>query len=155
VRQSTRTQTLLFERFAPTWWPAARYAEDQLANAFEQDVAQYVVLGAGLDTFAYHDSSSLRVPPGSGVAFDFAVDPKLLNLRQRLALHLISGRVAAAVELFQLFFRPTELAGELRNVGFQRTEILGAEETNARYFTDRADGVRVRGGLGQVMGAWI
>ncbi len=218
MRQSTRTQTLLLERFALTWWPAARYAEDQLANAFEQDVAQYVVLGAGLDTFAYHDSTRVfevdrpatrawklerlqaagiaipqslkfvpvdferqtlaagleqggfdsgspaffswlgvtpyltrescmatlrfiaQLPPGSGVAFDFAVDPKLLNLRQRLALHLISGRVAAAGELFQLFFRPTELAGELRNVGFQRTEILGAEETNARYFTDRADG---------------
>jgi hypothetical protein len=66
-------------------------------------------------------------PPGSGVAFDSAVDPKLLNLRQRLALHLTSGRVAAAGEPFQLFFRPTELAGELGNVGFQRTEILRAE----------------------------
>jgi hypothetical protein len=50
---------------------------------------------------------------------------------------------------------PTELAGELKNVGFQRTEILGAEEINAGYFTDRADGLRVRGGLGQLMGAWI
>jgi hypothetical protein len=26
-----------------------------------------------------------QLPPGSGVACDFAVDPKLLNLRQRLA----------------------------------------------------------------------
>ena len=96
-----------------------------------------------------------QLPPGSGVAFDFAVDPKLLNLRQRLALHQISGRVAAAGEPFRLFFRPTELAGGLRNVGFQRTEILGAEEINARYFTDRADGLRVRGGLGQLMAASI
>jgi O-methyltransferase involved in polyketide biosynthesis len=45
-----------------------------------------------------------QLPPGSGVAFDFAVDPKLLNLRQRLALHLISRRVAAAGEPFQLYF---------------------------------------------------
>lgn len=41
----------------------SRYAEDQLAKAVEQDVAQYVVLGAGLDTFAYRnpDSTNLRV----------------------------------------------------------------------------------------------
>jgi methyltransferase (TIGR00027 family) len=215
----------------------SRYAEDQLAKAIEERVAQYVVLGAGLDTFAYRnphaaylqvfevdhpatqawklehlqtagiaiptslkfvpvdferqtlaaglaqggfDSGSpaffswlgvtpylrresciatlrfiAQLPPGSGVAFDFAVDPKLLNLRQRLALHAISRRVAAAGEPFQLFFRPTELAQELKNMGFQRTEILDTEEINARYFKDRADGLRVRGGLGQLMGAWV
>ena len=80
------------------------------------------------------------------MAFDFAVDSKLLNLRQRLAFHAISRRVAAAGEPFQLFFRPTELAQELRNMGFQRTE-MDTEEINARYFKDRADGLRVRGGL--------
>jgi methyltransferase (TIGR00027 family) len=96
-----------------------------------------------------------QLPPGSGVAFDFAVDPKLLNLGQRLALHALSNRVAAAGEPFQVFFRPAELADELRSMGFQRTEILGTEEINARYFKDRADGLRVRGGLGQLMGAWV
>jgi O-methyltransferase involved in polyketide biosynthesis len=89
------------------------------------------------------------------VAFDFAVDPKLLNLRQRLALHLISRRVAVAGEPFQLYFRPAELAQELRKTGFERTEILDTEEINARYFKDREDGLRVRGSLGQLMGAWV
>ena len=36
----------------------SRYAEDQLAKAVEQGVAQYVVLGAGLDTFAYRNPHS-------------------------------------------------------------------------------------------------
>lgn len=31
----------------------SRYAEDQLARAVERGVGQYVILGAGLDTFAY------------------------------------------------------------------------------------------------------
>jgi O-methyltransferase involved in polyketide biosynthesis len=109
--------------------------------------------------FSWLGAATLRfiaqLPPGSGVVFDFAVDPKLLNLRQRLALHVISRRVAAAGEPFQLYFRPTELAQELRNMGFQRSEILNTEEINARYFKDRADGLRVRGGLGQLMGAWV
>lgn len=40
----------------------SRYVEDQLAAAVRQGVAQYVVLGAGLDTFAYRNPfSSLRV----------------------------------------------------------------------------------------------
>jgi hypothetical protein len=40
-------------------------------------------------------------------------------------------------------------------MGFQRTEILATEEINARYFKHRVDGLRVRGGLGQLAGAWV
>lgn len=36
----------------------SRYAEDQLAEAVELGVRQYVVLGAGLDTFAYRNPHS-------------------------------------------------------------------------------------------------
>src|SRR5271157_3517156 len=40
----------------------SRYVEDQLAAAVAQGVTQYVVLGAGLDTFAYRNPfPSLRV----------------------------------------------------------------------------------------------
>src|SRR6266478_2209530 len=93
-----------------------------------------------------------KMPPGSGVVFDFAVDSKLLSWAERVAVYALSRRVAAADEPFQLFFRPPELTEELKNLGFQRTEILGAEEINARYFTDRADGLRIRGGAGRRMG---
>src|ERR1700728_2285315 len=33
----------------------SRYAEDQLARGVERGIRQYVVLGAGLDTFAYRN----------------------------------------------------------------------------------------------------
>jgi methyltransferase (TIGR00027 family) len=40
----------------------SRYAEDHLAASVSQGVAQYVILGAGLDTFAYRNPfASLRV----------------------------------------------------------------------------------------------
>ncbi|MGD0736780.1 MAG: class I SAM-dependent methyltransferase [Terracidiphilus sp.] len=40
----------------------SRYVEDQLASAVERGVTQYVVLGAGLDTFAWRNSfDELRV----------------------------------------------------------------------------------------------
>ena len=46
----------------------ARYAEDQLAVAVKRGVAQYVILGAGLDTFAF------RSPYAPGALRVFEVD---------------------------------------------------------------------------------
>ena len=214
----------------------SRYAEDELARAVAQGVTQYVILGAGLDTFAYrnphpglrvfeidHPATQIwkreqlqaaaiaippsltfvpvdfeqqtlesglnlsgfdgtapaffswlgvtpylthaacmatlsliaRMPAGSGVVFDFAVDPALLNPGQRQALDALSKRVAAAGEPFQLFFGPEKLQDELKSLGFHRTEFLQGKELNARYFKDRTDGLLVRGGLGHLMAAWV
>src|ERR1700739_3784265 len=51
-------------RFEATSVMRSRYAEDCLAEAFDNGVRQYIVLGAGLDTFAYRQppwASSLRI----------------------------------------------------------------------------------------------
>lgn len=214
----------------------SRYAEDELAFAVGQGVTQYVILGAGLDTFAYRNphpglrvfeidhpatqdwkreqlqaagipippsvtfvpvdfeqqtleagldhcgfnptaaaffawlgvtpylthaacrttlSLIARLPAGTGVVFDFAVDPALLNPGQRQALDALAKRVAAAGEPFQLFFDPGKLQDELKRLGFHRTELLQGKEINARYFKDRTDGLLVRGGLGHLMAAWV
>jgi methyltransferase (TIGR00027 family) len=214
----------------------SRFAEDELARAFAAGVRQYVVLGAGLDTFAYRnpnvglrvfevdhpatqawkrerllaaeiaiplsltfvpvdferqtlgtgleqcgfDTSApaffswlgvtpyltreactmtlgwiARMPAGSGVVFDFAIDPALLNAGQRQALDALSKRVAAAGEPFKLFFDPAKLQDELKNLGFHRTEFLQGKQINERYFQDRADGLCVRGSLGHLMAAWV
>jgi methyltransferase (TIGR00027 family) len=214
----------------------SRYAEDELACAVAHGVRQYIVLGAGLDTFAYRNphlglrvfevdhpatqawkreqlhvagiaipqsltfvpidleeqtladglaqsgfnanaagffswlgvtpyltreaclitlSCIARMPAGSGVVFDFAVDPALLNAGQRQALDALSQRVARYGEPFQLFFDPGKLQDELKGMGFSRTEFLQGKELNARYFKDREDGLLVRGGLGHLMGAWV
>src|SRR5208282_1335932 len=214
----------------------SRYAEDELARAVAHGVTQYVILGAGLDTFAYRNphpglrvfevdhpatqawkreqlqSAGIAVPPSltfvpidfeqqtladglaqsgfnagaaaffswlgvtpyltreacmttlnfiaklratSGVVFDFAVDPALLNPGQRQALDALSRRVARYGEPFQLFFDPVKLRDELKGMGFRSTEFLQGKELNARYFKDRKDGLLVRGGLGHLMGAWV
>jgi len=214
----------------------SRYAEDELARAVAQGVRQYVVLGAGLDTFAYRNphpclrvfevdhpatqawkreqlasagiaipealtfvpvdferqtlakglgqcgfdagaaacfswlgvtpyltreacmitlSFVAKMPAGSGVVFDFAVEAALLNAGQRQALDALAARVARYGEPFQLFFDPAKLQDELRGMGFCRTEFLQGKELNARYFKDREDGLLVRGGLGHLMGAWV
>ena len=96
-----------------------------------------------------------RMPAGSGVVFDFAVDPALLNPGQRMALDALSERVARYGEPFQLFFDPAKLQAELKTLGFHRTEFLQGKELNARYFKERKDGLQVRGGLGHLTGAWV
>jgi methyltransferase (TIGR00027 family) len=214
----------------------SRYAEDELARAVEHGVTQYVVLGAGLDTFAYRNlhpglrvyevdhpatqgwkreqlqAAGIAIPPsltfvpidferqtladglaqsefdataaaffswlgvtpyltrdacmatlsfiakmpaGSGVVFDFAVDPALLNAGQRQALDALSARVARYGEPFQLFFDPEKLQHELMAMGFHYTEFLQGKQLNERYFKDRKDGLLVRGSIGHLMGAWV
>jgi methyltransferase (TIGR00027 family) len=214
----------------------SRYAEDELGRAVADGVSQFVVLGAGLDTFAYRNPhAGLRVfevdhpatqawkrkqlhaakisipdsltfvpidfekqtlrkrlaeaglnfnapaffswlgvtsyltreacmatlglianmPRGSGVVFDFALDPALLNAGQRQALDALANRVASVGEPFQLFFDPAKLQEDLRGLGFHRTEFLQGAQINERYFHNRTDDLRVRGGVGHLMGAWV
>lgn len=215
----------------------SRYAEDQLAAAVQRGIQQYVVLGAGLDTFAYRNplrSSGLHVfevdhpatqewkrarlteagieipeemtfaavnfethaldarlqeagfspaasaffswlgvtpylsraafdatiqfiaglPPGSGVAFDFAVERSLLKPVQQHALDALAERVARAGEPFQLFFDPATLVSDLSRLGFSEIEDLNGDQINARYFSGRSDGLAVSGG-GHLLSAQV
>jgi methyltransferase (TIGR00027 family) len=212
----------------------SRYSEDELTNAVTRGVDQYVVLGAGLDTFAWRNPfPGLRVfevdypatqhwkrqrvanvgmgePPSltfapvdfesqtladglsaagfradrpayfswlgvtmyltleafeatvgfigslpnrSGVTFDYAVDRAELGPFERLALDHLGRKVAALGEPFRLFFRPAELHAILRRHGFAEIEDSGRDELNERYFTDRADRLRLRGGIGRLLRA--
>jgi len=69
----------------------------------------------------------------------------MLGWRGKFIHWLIRCRVARVGEPWRTHFRPDELRRELRSAGFSAVEDLGADELNARYFRDRADGLRVRG----------
>jgi methyltransferase (TIGR00027 family) len=214
----------------------SRYTEDQLERAVEEGIKQYVILGAGLDTFPYRNphagrglrvfemdhpatqqwkrellaaaeipipSSVIFVPSdferqtlsealrlatfdaneptffswlgvtmylereavmrtlrflascaqGSGVVFDYSLPPAALTCKGRLALKALSRRVEKAGEPFRTFFVTAELVEELTRMGFHSVEDMASPEINARYFKDRADGLRVAGGLAHLMSA--
>jgi methyltransferase (TIGR00027 family) len=212
----------------------SRYSEDELAAAVARGVRQYVVLGAGLDTFAWRNpwpdlqvfeadfpatqrwkrqrlanvgmgepstlifapvdfesqtlADGLRaagfrtdrsayfswlgvtmyltreafestvsfigaLPAGSGVTFDYATDRSELGLFEKLALDRLERKVAALGEPFQLFFRAAELNAGMTRLGFTDIEDLGSDELNARYLAGRADGLKLRGGIGRLMRA--
>jgi methyltransferase (TIGR00027 family) len=214
----------------------SRLAEDNLAAATKRGITQYVVLGAGLDTFAYRNpfaelrvfevdfpatqewkralledtkieipqsvtyvpldfehktleagleeagfdlhspaffgwlgvvpyltpeafratiSAIAKLPRPTAVTFDFAISPKLLGLRARIAFEMLSARVAAAGEPFKLFFDPEDLKAELSAAGFESVGVVGADELNARYFQGRTDGLALPSpGLGMIATAY-
>jgi methyltransferase (TIGR00027 family) len=86
-----------------------RYAEDKLADAVHQEVRQYVLLGAGLDTFAHRNPHpSLRV---------FEVDhPSTQQWKREL---LLSNRLSepANLHFVPVDFECQSLAHQLTNSG--------------------------------------
>lgn len=203
----------------------SRFVEDQLDLAVRSGVGQYVILGAGLDTFAYrnpypegivrvfevdhpatqawkrdrlketgitppgdltfapidfetetlmeglgeagHDPyaptffSMLGVTPyvtaasvmatlgaiasapeGSGIVFDYLIQPALLDSDRRSFFEAFSQKVASSGEPWQTFFDPEALKRDLRAMGYGWVDDNGPDEINARYFKDRKDGLR-------------
>jgi len=55
ARDMERAQHKVARDFRAFMAARSRYVEDQLAHAVAQGVRQYVVLGAGLDTFAWRN----------------------------------------------------------------------------------------------------
>jgi methyltransferase (TIGR00027 family) len=88
----------------------SRYVEDQLAAAVAQGVAQYVVLGAGLDTFAYRNPfPALRV---------FEVDFPATQEWKRALLDEVHVALPASLTFVPLDFEHKTLAAGLADAGF-------------------------------------
>ena len=88
----------------------SRYAEDQLAASVARGVAQYVVLGAGLDTFAYRNPfPSLRV---------FEVDFPATQAWKRSMLSDAGIALPASLTFVPLDFELQALAEGLAGAGF-------------------------------------
>jgi len=88
----------------------SRYAEDRMAEAVRRGVAQYVVLGAGLDTFAYRNPfPALRV---------FEVDFPATQEWKRTLLDEAEIALPAGLTFVPLDFEHKTLAEGLAEAGF-------------------------------------
>ena len=91
----------------------SRFAEDRLAGAVEAGARQYVVLGAGLDTFAYrnlHAAAGLHV---------FEVDHPSTQAWKRTRLEEAGIAVPASLTFVALDFETRTLAAALQEAGFR------------------------------------
>jgi methyltransferase (TIGR00027 family) len=89
----------------------SRFAEDELARAVERGAKQYVILGAGLDTFAYRNPHvDLRV---------FEVDHPSTQGWKRQRLETEGIVIPPSVTFAPVDFESQTLADGLRLAGFQ------------------------------------
>lgn len=94
----------------------SRYAEDQLGRAVASGASQYVVLGAGLDTFAYRNpyvNDGLRV---------FEVDRPSTQAWKRDRLALTGISIPRSLTFVGVDFESQRLDVELESAGFELGE---------------------------------
>jgi methyltransferase (TIGR00027 family) len=98
----------------PLWFAArARYVEDVVVKAVEAGISQYVILGAGLDSFAYRRRellSQLTV---------YEVDHPATQAWKRARLEQIGTRVPQELVFVPVDFERQELGAQLRAAGFE------------------------------------
>ena len=90
----------------------SRYAEDELAAVVRRGVRQYVILGAGLDTFAY------RNPYPEGVLHVFEVDHPTTQTWKRARLEEIGITLPGDLTFAPVDFETQTLAEGLRGAGY-------------------------------------
>jgi methyltransferase (TIGR00027 family) len=90
----------------------SRYTEDRLAEAVGNGVQQYLMLGAGLDTFPY------RQPHWARVLRIFEVDHSASQRSKRERLALAGIEAPSNVELIAVDFETTSLRDCLRKSSF-------------------------------------
>ncbi len=91
----------------------SRYAEDELARVYRQGTRQYLVLGAGLDTFAY------RNPQGERLRV-FEVDHPSTQAWKRAQLREHGIELPRSLTFVPVDFEKQSLADRLRQAGFRR-----------------------------------
>ena len=94
----------------------SRYAEDELARAVQRGVRQYVILGAGLDTFAYRNPY-----PGSRLRV-FEVDHPATQSWKRARLHETGITIPDSLTFAPIDFEKQTLADGLKRAGFKTDE---------------------------------
>jgi len=93
----------------------SRYAEDELTAAIARGATQYIVLGAGLDTYAYRNAHSrLRV---------FEVDHPATQAWKRKQLDDAGIAIPSSLTFVPTDFEEQSLRSALENSGFQIDEI--------------------------------
>src|SRR5580658_4493078 len=96
----------------------SRYVEDELAQAIRRGVAQYVILGAGLDSFAY------RRPEVGEVLRVFEVDHPATQAWKRARLHELNVATPANLAFVPMNFEQQSLIESLR-ISDYRSDAAG------------------------------
>ena len=96
-----------------------RYAEDAVAEATQRGIRQYVVLGAGLDTFAYRN-------PYAGRVHVLEVDHPSTQVRKRNRLREAGIEIPRSLTFAPINFESQTLAEGLERAGLRTEPIISS-----------------------------
>jgi methyltransferase (TIGR00027 family) len=92
-----------------------RYAEDELAGSIQRGIRQYIILGAGLDTFAYRNCFPLLQV--------FEVDHPATQAWKRSCLERAAIPIPASVTFVSVDFERQMMMDALGQSGFKSNEL--------------------------------
>jgi methyltransferase (TIGR00027 family) len=93
----------------------SRYAEDELARSIQRGIRQYIILGAGLDTFAYRNCFPLLQV--------FEVDHPATQAWKRSCLERAVIPIPASVTFVSVDFERQMMIDALEQSGFKSNEL--------------------------------
>lgn len=133
-----------FEASEP-WWErltAAGFDPGQPALVTSLGVSMYLTKDATEATLR----QLAGLAPGSTLAMTFLLPSELLDEADRPALQAAERGARAAGTPFISFYTPEEMLALAREAGFGEARHVSNAELRARYFADRADGLRPTSG---------
>jgi methyltransferase (TIGR00027 family) len=92
----------------------ARYAEDNLKLAVKEGASQYVILGAGFDTFAYREPEMMRT------LRVFEVDFPATQEQKRQRIRNAGWKIPSSLKMVSMDFNKDNLADALGDSGYDR-----------------------------------
>lgn len=120
-------------QLAPTPLARARYCEDMVVNAVKTGATQYVILGAGMDTFAY------RNPELLSKIHVFEVDHPDTQKFKRQKVEQAGWDIPANLHYVSMDFTTDSLQGKLEKAGFDTGEITFFSWLGVTYYLSKGD----------------
>ena len=118
-------------QLAPTVLARARYCEDMLKNAIRTGTKQYVILGAGMDTFAY------RNPELCSEIHLFEVDHPRTQKSKIIRIEQAGLAVPKNLHYVPVDFTDDNLAEKLQRSGFNTAKITFVSLLGVTYYLKR------------------
>lgn len=120
-------------QLAPTPLARAKYCEDMLANAVRIGAKQYVILGAGMDTFAY------RNPELLSKIHVFEVDRLDTQKFKKYKIEQVGWDIPDNLHYVSMDFAKDKLADELKISGFDTNKITFFSWLGVTYYLTKED----------------
>jgi len=124
-------------QLAPTPLARARYCEDMLMNAVRLGAKQYVILGAGMDTFAY------RNPELLSKIHVFEVDHPDTQKFKKQKVDGAGWDVPDNLHYVPMDFTKDSLPDELKKAGFDNDKITFFSWLGVTYYLTKDDNVNM------------